>query len=174
MKCAPIYRLTLLAFMAGFFVSAPLAHGDTVALTLLNPNQSALRGTTLSFDASVSAPSTNSGIEYLNGDEFTVSLPIDDSGYLNDFPLDLAPGQSFTGLLFTISIPSTAAQGNYPGVFSIAGGPTGTSLGVLASAPFDVYVSPEPPALALFGTGLALLAAGASLRRRAVRVRPQA
>ena len=169
-----INRLTLLALVAGFFVAAPLAYGDTVTLTLLDPDQAAFAPATLSFDATVSAPSTNTGIEYLNGDKFTTGLPLDDSGYLNDFPLDLAPGQSFTGLLFTISIPSNEIPGTYPGVFSITGGPTGTSTNVLASSAFEVYVTPEPPAFTLFGTGIAALAVGASLRRKTARIRQPA
>jgi len=49
---------------------APAAYGDSLTFTLLDPDQYASQGqaTTLSFYTTVSAPNTNTGIEYINGD----------------------------------------------------------------------------------------------------------
>src|SRR5579872_6928098 len=101
--------LSLLASTTAILLSAPVAHADSITLTLASPSQNTLPGHTLSYIATVSAPTTNTGIEFLNGDLFSVSSPttLNDSGYINNFPLDLTPGQSFTGGLFTLFIPST-------------------------------------------------------------------
>src|ERR1035437_1105960 len=132
--------------VVGLMLSMPLAHADSITLSLANPHQSSITGGTFSFFATVSAPITNSGIENLNGDSFFVSslATLDDSGYINNFPLFLNPGDSFTDLLFTISIPGAAKIQDYPGSFSIIGGSSPDSTDVLATAPFDVNVTPEP------------------------------
>jgi hypothetical protein len=59
--------------------------------------------------------------------------------------LFLAPGDSFTGELFDIDIPSYASLGDYPdGYFEIDGGADGNASNFLASVNFDVSVTPEP------------------------------
>jgi hypothetical protein len=162
MKRFPAFAVVALVLTTGFLLSAPAAHADTISLTLTDPSQSIPPGpgATLDFLATVSAPSTNTGLEFLNGDTFSASFPttLDDSGYLSSFPLDLTPGETFTGLLFAITVPGLAKSGDYPGSFSITGGPTGSSSAVLATVTYNVYVTPEPAPLLLLGTGLAGLA----------------
>jgi hypothetical protein len=157
---------TILVSSTGFMLSTPSANANTLSLTLTNPSEGIPPGGTLSYFATVSAPTTNIGLEYLNGDTFSVSSPatLNDSGYINNFPFDLAPGQSYTGLLFTIVFPSMARIGAYPGSFAITGGSTALANTVLATSAFDALVTPEPSTFLLLGTGLACLAA--ALRSR--------
>jgi hypothetical protein len=77
-----------------------------------------------------------------------------DSPLLLNFPLDLAPGQSYTGSLFKVMVPADSPLGLYAGSFQILGGPTDSDDLVLSSATFNVAVSPEPSSLLLLGTGL--------------------
>lgn len=161
MKRFPAFAIIMLVSMTGFLLPTRVAQANTISLTLASPNQSIPPGTTLSYFATVSAPSTNSGLEYLNGDTFSVSSPttLNDSGYINNFPLDLAPGGTYMGLLFTITFPALTEVGDYPGSFSITGGPTSSSNAVLATVAFDAAVTPEPSTFLLLGTGLMALAA---------------
>ena len=167
MRKLPLAFLALAMFPA-LLSSTPRALADTITLTLSNPDQSTAPGTTTFFDATVAAPITNTGTEFLNGDSFTVQAPgiLDDTGFLNDFPLSLAAGQSFTGLLFTITFPPNTHLTDYSGSFDVLGGPTESSLLVLSSSDFQVNVTPEPPSALLLGTGLMGLLAAASLKRK--------
>ena len=160
----------MVTLVMGLFFLVPAAHADTVTLTLANPIQSTLNGGTFSFVATVSAPITNVGVENLNGDTFSVASPatLDDSGYLDDFPLDLDPGQSYTGELFTVTIPSLLNPGYYGGTFSITGGPDVSSSDVLATVIYDVNVTPEPASWLLLATGMLGMAAIWMRRKGAV------
>ena len=85
------------------------ASADTITLNLANSVQTGAAGSTLSFDATVTAPGNNGTTIYLNGDNFTsLASPLtsNDDGFLLGFPLSLDPGESFSGLLFTITLPS--------------------------------------------------------------------
>lgn len=151
----------VLACFAALLASTPAALADSLNLSLLSPLQGALVGQTLSFSATVSAPSTNSAPEFLNADSFSISSPLtlDDTSYITTFPLDLLPGQSYTGVLFTVFIPYTTKDGLYAGSFSILGGSTDSSVSTLATVPFDVNVTPEPSTFVLLGTGITAIAA---------------
>ncbi len=135
------------------------AFGDTINLTLSNPVQFGVPGSSLSFIATVSAPNTNAATVYLNGDSFDVDSPLtlDDSGFWGNF-LSVDPGTSITDLLFTITIPSTAPITDYSGFFALLGGADGGAQDILASTTFKVSAVPEPSNVLLVATGLAGLA----------------
>ena len=162
------------ALILSMFVLAVLllvmpASADTINLVLSNPVQSGAPGSTLSFDATVSAPLANAATVYLNGDSFDITIPgsnpIDDSGFLFNFPLSLDPGDTFTGTLFSVTLPSDLALGTYNGFFTITGGGP-ADLNNLATVNFQVNSAvPEPGTWALLATGLGILAMAISRRR---------
>ena len=164
-KLSPLFALLIL------FTASALA--DTISLTLSNPTETATPGSTITFTATASAPLTNSATVFLNSDSFNLDSPLtlDDSGFFNNFPLSLDPGDSFTGELFAVDIPLNAA-GVYNGSFEILGGADDNTFEVLASVPFQVNVAaqsavPEPGSLMLFATGTLLLAFCAGRKRTA-------
>ncbi len=67
--------LTLSMFVLAVLLLVMPASADTISLVLSNPVQSAVPGSTLSFDATVSAPLDNASTIYLNGDAFDITIP---------------------------------------------------------------------------------------------------
>ena len=162
--------LSLCMFMlAVLLLIAPPASADTINLVLTNPVQAGSPGSLLSFDATVLAPLSNGATVYLNGDDFNVNItgpnPIDDSGFLFDFPLSLNPGDSFEGTLFTVALPPDLPIGIYNGFFTITGGADPSTLNTLATVDFQIDAVPEPGTWVLLITGLGILAA-MTLNRR--------
>ena len=138
-------------------LSMPAAHADTINFTINDPVQGiGTTGGTLYYSATVAAPSTNSALIYLNGDSYSLNAAfmLDDSPFLLNFPLDLAPGQSYTGNLFEVMVPANSPLGLYAGSFQILGGSTDNDDLVLSSATFEIAMSPEPSSLLLLGTAL--------------------
>jgi hypothetical protein len=152
-----IFTLGLFVLAAGSLLSVP-AYADTITLTLTNPVQvgSGSLGSSLDFDATVSAPGKNSGDVFLNSDSFNVDAPLtlDDDGFFFGFPLSLSPGQSFTGLLFTVFLPTNTPNAIFNGSFSILGGADGSAANDLADVTFQVNTVPETTTILMLGTGL--------------------
>jgi hypothetical protein len=150
---------------SSILLASALAKADSYTLTLSSPVQTGELGDLLEFDATF----TNNTLStvYLNTDSFNVDAPLtlDDTAFLTTFAYDpstgdydVGPGDSFAGLLFTVTIPSVPVTplGLYSGSFEIYGGDASDVSDVIGSANFDVEVTPEPPtwelmALALMG-----------------------
>ena len=111
----------------------------------------------LSFTATAMAPLSNGAPIFLNGDSFTIALPLslDDTPFLLNFPLMMKPGDNFSGVLFTIFIPYGTPLGTYEGFFQILGGSDPFGLDPISNVvEFRVDVIPEPDSLLLLvGSG---------------------
>ncbi len=150
------------------------AHADTLNLTLTSSTETAAPGSTVTYNATISAPSTNTGLVYLNNDTIDLNNPAgvttDGTDLLLNFDEDLAPGQSESGALFTVTLPSTALGGTYGGDFILQGGASLSAQATLNTTPFTLNVpsaasvTPEPSSWLLLSTGLLCLA-GATKRR---------
>ena len=150
--------LVLSLTVTGLLLAGTEAKADPLSLTITQPYQTGAVGGLLTFDATVTDTAAT-GTVYLNSDSTTLSGPLvlDDSPFFNNFPLSLGAGGSYTGELFTVSIPSGAPQGLYAGVFEILGGSPSDFTDVVASANFDVYVTPEPTSFVMLLTGLVMI-----------------
>jgi len=163
-------KLLVLSFaIVSFLLAGTAAKADTI-LTLDSPYQSG-PGPVYTFDATVT--NTGPSTVYLNGDLVSGDFPpltYDDSGFINFFPLSLNSGDSYTGELFTVTAPAYGPGSNfYSGSFEILGGSDGNAQDTLATADFNIQVTPEPSSFFLFGTGL--LALGALAGRKLVALR---
>lgn len=159
-------RRLLFSFVAPLLalgLSRP-ARADSILFTLNNAIQSSTAGKTLTYSATVSAPATNTGLEYLNGVGVSIATPnsffIDYSPFDSNYPLFLAGGGSYTGTLFTLFIPTGSTLATYIGSVSIIGGSTAGSQAILATQNFTTNVlsaatvTPEPSTWALLATGM--------------------
>jgi hypothetical protein len=161
--------IVLTTLLLSISMSTAVAHADSVTLTINAPAQFEAPGGTVVYLATVSAPADNAADVYLNGDDYSIELPgatIDDSPFLDNFPFYLAPGQSYTGDLFDLTVPLGATLGTYDGTFVILGGSDGSADSILSTADFRVTVTPEPSSILLLGTGLLFAAIGFTRRQR--------
>src|ERR1700761_5114212 len=136
-------KLKMALAIAALVIAGSLssAYADTVTFTLTNPNGAiSVTGGSETVDATVSAPSTNGAPVFLNGDSFNVTAPVtlNDSDFFGNFPLSLAPGASFTGDLFVLTIPPGTLAGTYQGTFTLEGGPNGAAADPLGTVNFSV------------------------------------
>ncbi|HZS52911.1 MAG TPA: hypothetical protein VFA65_00805, partial [Bryobacteraceae bacterium] len=119
-------KMTLASAALVTIALSPIAaYADTINFTLTNPNGAvSYLGGSLTYDATVSAPASNSAAVFLNGDSFNVTSPVtlDDSDFFSNFPLSLTPGHSFTGGLFVLTVPPHLPVGTFLGTFTLLGG----------------------------------------------------
>ena len=172
--------LSLFSLLLAAVVALPVAaHADTINFSLTNPTQTGSAGATLTFEATVSASASNSGAVSLGSDTFTIpstspfKFPdnIDDSSYLLNFPLSLNPGESFTGTLFTLTLPGVLTPGVYDKNFVVLDIVDNAGLETFPTAEFIVNVPgqspvPEPGTWILLVTGTGMLAGVVYNRRR--------
>lgn len=155
MKMKKLRSLLILSLtIAGFLLAGTAAKADTF-LTLSAPYQMGPGGV-FTFDATVTNTDLTN-IVYLNGDSLTGAglLLLDDSPFLSNWPLSLDPLHSYTGELFTVTAPAWGPGSNfYTGAFILQGGASGGAQDTLATAVFDVQVTPEPSSFLLLGTGV--------------------
>jgi hypothetical protein len=161
LKSLPVLSLAITCFL----LAGTPAKADPLSITLAAPFQSGPENV-FAFIATVT--NTSLTTVYLNADSFNVDAPltVDDSPYIDNYPLSLSPG-SYTGLLFNVDVPPGTPAGLYAGSFEIIGGGPSDFTDVAGSATFNVDVTPEPGSLILLLAGLTGLAGlGGSLRRR--------
>lgn len=155
--------LSLLMLVLAVMTMLPAAHADTISFAFTSPVQTGAPGTTLTFDATISAPLSNTGAVDLfdlsiTTPGFTTS-PNDDSGFFANFPEFMSPGDSTTATLFTIALASNIAPGTYIGTAAILN----EANALLGSSQFEIDVPgtspvPEPGTWVLLITGAGVLA----------------
>jgi len=158
MKMKKLRSLLILSLtIAGFLLAGTAAKADTI-LTL-DPasvyQYQAGPGGVFIFDAAVT--NNQPFVVFLNGDSPTVDagLTLDDSPFFNTWPLFLAPGDTYTGELFSVTAPAWGLGSNfYTGSFTLQGGIDGNASDNLATVTFDIQVTPEPSTFLLFGGGV--------------------
>ena len=154
---------SLFAPLLALGLSRP-ALADSIIFTLNNATQSSTAGKTLTYSATISAPATNTGLEYLSGVTYSISpfnsFVVNTDPFSLNYPAFLAAGGTYTGPLFTLFIPTGSTLATYLGSISIIGGPTSISQNILATQTSTTNVTPaatvtpEPSTWALLATGM--------------------
>jgi len=155
---------------AGMAMSVWTARAD-IYITLDNPAQTGVPGSTLQFFGSVG--NTGPDAVFLNGDSLNLAGGGDfttNDLFFTNVPISVASGGSSGDIeLFdvTVSDPFVNAFTTYNGNYTLLGGVDGNAQDVLGQADFSVAVTPEPrmwaPVLLL--GGLSAIAAWRSRKR---------
>lgn len=170
-------RATTICFAVAALAVLSLAsavRADSVEVTLTETSQTATPGSTITFDATITNLSSTNTV-FLNADSSVTSslfLTIDDTPFLNNFPLFLGPSESSGPFaLFNLLIDPSIPPGTYDfNIFSILGGVDAFASDTLGSAEFSVTVLgpstvPEPESLLLLLSGLLALGSMPRFRR---------
>ena len=152
--------------LISLFSFASLCRATTILTVSFSPDTvSANPGQTVSFFGSLT--NTQNSTVDINFDSFTFDIPgaLDDSPFLNDAPLSLAPNTTSSVFeFFQITIPSGLSAGTFNGAFTIIGGVDANASENLGTGLFHVNTvasseTPEPhmfPVLAFLSVGLFL------------------
>jgi hypothetical protein len=162
-------KLLLAAAVAILAPAAP-ALADSISFSLTSMDLTGAPGTSVTFDANVSADPGNLGPVDLDTDSFNVDggLTVDDSDFFN-LPIAIDSTNPYSGPLFSVFIPFGTLPGVYDGYFTIIG-----DFGDLATVDFHVTAAaaaspvPEPGTWLLLSTGLGV----ACLFRKRLVARP--
>lgn len=153
--------------LAGLLLFLPAIEADTLYISLDSFSLSGAPGTSVTFTGTVQ---NSSGEEvFLNGAGGSLSyseLTLDLTPFFTFTPLSIPDGQSYDGPLFAVAISNVALPGDYPGTFTIQGGPDSSAFDTVGTADFEVTVSPEPSSGSLLGMILLILGAIRFLRAR--------
>ena len=151
MKSA-LFLLTTLALLPSAFSSS---RADL--LFQLTPDTQIATGTTpLLFGGTLS--NNGNALIYLNGSDFSAlgnALEIDDTPFLTNAPLSLAPNESWSGTMFTTRLNADVPLDVYTGTFNILGGASSEDRLTLASSEFHVVTVPAPQSWAVLLFGVA-------------------
>jgi hypothetical protein len=165
---------------AVILLGSALAKADAIGFALSTPTQAGVVGDLLAFDAtvtnltasylyfnfdssnldgSVTSPSTPPGL-YLDDTAFFLTFAYDASTGAYDLAPSGQAGDTYVGLLFTVTILPGTDPGLYSGDFEILGGADQDAQDVLGTQDFNVQVNPdvvtpEPPIWQLVSIGLA-------------------
>ncbi len=141
-----------MVLMAMITLSASMARADVLNITFDPNGYNALPGTTIGVVGTI----TNTTGDDVYADQNQVSLPgpfmVDISPFFSpSFPYPFAANQSYTGVLFNVTVAANAANpASYLGIYPLLDS-AGATLG---SANFQVNVVPEPASMLLLGSGL--------------------
>jgi hypothetical protein len=172
MKGLNSFSLLSLAITA-LLLNAPAAKADSYTFNFVNPDQSAVVGDVVEFDAAITNLDPSNGL-YLNFDNLAsldAPLILDDTAFWN-IPYPLDSGDGYTGPLFDVTVPLGTAAGTYEGEYQVFGGSNADASDLLGKELFTVTVGngtstspvPEPSSLLLLLSGMAGVAE--TLRRR--------
>jgi hypothetical protein len=157
---------TLLCALILATLGTAAAKADTITITLDQPNQVGLPGSTVEFLGTLT--NNTSGTIFLNGDALNIeglSFTITDQ-FFNNAPISLAPGANSGDIeLFDIAVASPLLDpaGFYTGTYSLLGGIDGNGQDLLETQPTTFSVDTAPPTSAVpEPTSIALLLTGAS------------
>src|ERR1017187_1964877 len=124
----------LLAMTVGLLLCGTAAKADSLSFTIDLATQNAAPGDTLAFFGVVSYPSNPDGSPiFLIGDNITITavdglgvetavdgLVLDDSPFMNNFPLSMIPGDTTPDKeLFSLFVMPGTPTGSYTGIFEI-------------------------------------------------------
>jgi hypothetical protein len=146
--------------------------GGTLGFTLNPDIQSGAPGSSVIFSGTlVNLAGTDlflTDISYSFTPPADTALTPEVNFFFQNVPGVLLGSESYSDVVFMISIASGAAFGVYEGMVSILGGDSDVSMDVLATANFQVNSVPEPGVFRLIAAGLGAFSAARKLRTRAM------
>jgi hypothetical protein len=161
-------RNFLLTIAALAILPGAAARADSIAINFMPSTLSAMPGQTVTFSGTITNLA-NATVD-LNSCDVNLAGPFTTDSCVNFLffaPLFLSPFETSAPFdMFTVTVgqPFTGSSGlQYPGIFTVLGGPDGDAQNVLAQATFAVVVTPEPGTFVLLGLALTMTFA---LRRR--------
>ena len=168
MKMKRLFLTTAVLALLAMLPAA--AQADPVTITLPGTLNISPGGSALGVQGSIS----NGGapIFWITSGNLTITGPagitFNDSAFLTNAPLNVAPGTSTGNFsFFDIFVSAAVAPGTYLGTFTVIGGPVQGSDSMTLTKDFNIVVGqvgavPEPTSMLLLGSGLG----GAWLARR--------
>jgi len=133
---------TLPAILVAFVLLAAARLAAAVTLTLTPAVQNSARGPELVFSGTLTNTSATDNA-FLNDLQATFTgnagafLALNSNAFFANVPGILLPGETYTGVLFSVTLSAAASPGDYAGTIFVKGGADIFASGDLASAGFD-------------------------------------